>query len=485
MKNLCVSLFILASSITAQAMVDTSSGSYIHSWIDFEKPGLELAMKLERTYNSRSNRTGWFGYGWCTDLETSIDVSENGVHFVYCGAGRDVTFRKKGSSFVSKDPSMGVFTKEGSTYIRTLKDGTREKYNNGVLTEIAKGEVKLFFKYQENGLPKEIVDNEGRKVVFTTQKAFVTKAVFVTKKQDGTTPLINDLGKYEYKDDLLVRTVNSWGNAYSYAYDKDKNMVKAVWPGNQKVEMTYSTSSDWITGIKGDGICSEVYDYKLDSSKTPPKYAVVVKKVCVNNTTIEKSYSYQFSGDTRRVIAHESDNEGIQRRYKFDDQGNVIEVTEERPRGSVTTKVQRNNKGLISKVSNSFEARSYVYKTGGSTDLTVKVVKEMLAFGKSVGSEEYLFTYNENDLMIGVTGPDKVKVTYKYDDRNRLTQITKKDLVIDVLYEESSASPIVLKLAGQKVPLSLNRFTATAPQVAALESYYDHARMADLSVPYY
>jgi hypothetical protein len=125
-----IGLFVvLMISYNVFAMVDTASGAYFQSWIDYTGRDLDLKVQFERTYNSRSNHKGWFGFGWCTDFETSLSVRENEITLNHCGDGKEIHFSKAGSVFKPVEEINGKFEKENSSLVRTFKDGTKEIYS--------------------------------------------------------------------------------------------------------------------------------------------------------------------------------------------------------------------------------------------------------------------------------------------------------------------------------------------------------------------
>lgn len=481
---------LLASMVVPQALavVDTSTGSFIHSWIDYEGKGLDLNIKLERTYNSRSNDKGWFGFGWCSDLETTITISESSVAVNHCGSGEEIVFQKAGSLFKSTRTQDGIFKKSGSNYVRTFADGTTETYSsNGKLSEIRKRGDYISLKHNEKGTIKSLQDSGGRVVVTETdQSGFITSITAIVPSKNGKKQK-EKIADYTYKDDNLVSATNFWGNTYTYTYDKEHNLIKAVWPGNNTVEIGYN-SNDWVKSLKGTNICTEDYAYKVDGSKNPPRYAVDVKKSCDHGVVIERGYSYSYGLENRRIVAAEVDVDGVRREFKYDNDGNVVEVTEYRPNktgiAKIVTQISRNERGQIVKVNNAFESRAYKYKTGASRDVVVEVTLETVALGKTVESMKYAFSYDEADQILSAVKPDGQRLVFKYDD-DRVIKISSKDMTIEVLYDTGSAEPNAIKFAGKILPLAIYDKSPTPQELSAVELFFDFVRVQNLTIPSY
>ena len=77
---------LLSSSISF-AVVDMKNANYSESWIDVTVPGSGMDFKIQRHYNSRSIFSGMFGYGWCSDYETTLErTPEGGLKLQECGS---------------------------------------------------------------------------------------------------------------------------------------------------------------------------------------------------------------------------------------------------------------------------------------------------------------------------------------------------------------------------------------------------------------
>ena len=85
--------FLFFISLTTQAVVNMRNGSYMESWVDFVDPQAGYEYKIQRFYSSRSLFDGLFGYGWCSDIETRLDILSNGtIDLTECGGGLKVTY---------------------------------------------------------------------------------------------------------------------------------------------------------------------------------------------------------------------------------------------------------------------------------------------------------------------------------------------------------------------------------------------------------
>ena len=76
-SSLVLTLLLLVTfkTFNSNAIVDMKNANYSNTWVDFELEGTGYDLKLERTYNSRTLFNGIFGFGWCTNFETKLEVT--------------------------------------------------------------------------------------------------------------------------------------------------------------------------------------------------------------------------------------------------------------------------------------------------------------------------------------------------------------------------------------------------------------------------
>ena len=61
-----------------------------------DRAGVGYDLRVNRTYNSRSLFNGLFGFGWCSDYETKIEVTpESNLRLTECGGGMEIIFTTK------------------------------------------------------------------------------------------------------------------------------------------------------------------------------------------------------------------------------------------------------------------------------------------------------------------------------------------------------------------------------------------------------
>jgi hypothetical protein len=88
MRTILTALAFTFSSSVAFAIVDMKSANFSDNWTDLTVPGVGYDLRVNRSYNSRSLFNGLFGFGWCSDYETKIEVTpESNLKLTECGGG--------------------------------------------------------------------------------------------------------------------------------------------------------------------------------------------------------------------------------------------------------------------------------------------------------------------------------------------------------------------------------------------------------------
>src|SRR6201996_5189306 len=89
-------------STPAHALVDLKNANFSDAWVDLDLAGTGYDLKVERAYNSRTLFNGIFGFGWCSDFETSLESTPEGnLKFSECGAGAETVYQAP--NFSEKD----------------------------------------------------------------------------------------------------------------------------------------------------------------------------------------------------------------------------------------------------------------------------------------------------------------------------------------------------------------------------------------------
>src|SRR4051812_21115682 len=96
MNLVIFSFFLTILTLPSFATVDMKNANYTDSWTDFTAPGSGYLLRILRSYSSRSLYDGLWGFGMCSDHETSVrPTPEGNLRVTECGGGVSINFMAK------------------------------------------------------------------------------------------------------------------------------------------------------------------------------------------------------------------------------------------------------------------------------------------------------------------------------------------------------------------------------------------------------
>ncbi len=323
-------------SLSTYALVDTKNGNYTKTYIDVSTRDF----KLERMYNSRSLYNGLFGYGWCSNLETRLEVlPDNSLKVVECGGGLEIVYTsKKGASTnnkaiiqqimqkvkskkglsrnyiakVEKDlhqsPKLRselvrVFGMKGKVkvgqsyhavghkgsvrftgrhYRRVLADGTLQIFNKEGYVIQEKYKNNSWIKIKRKG--KEIT-----KIITAEGTSFQLRRKKKKNQLILTGPKTNII--YEVVKDDLRKVFIAGKLRFEHFYDKYHNLTTTRYSDNTYENLVYNELKDWVTGFKDRMNCREDYRY-VSNPRNKDHYWTTVRKTCGKRVTNNSRYEF-------------------------------------------------------------------------------------------------------------------------------------------------------------------------------------------------
>lgn len=499
MKKLSL-VFIIFMSLPAFAIVDMKNANFANSWVDLEVPGSGYDLKITRTYNSKSLFDGMFGFGWCSDFETKLDITAEGnIKLTECGAGQEIFYTprefgkkeidktiaqiiqkvkaakkvdektlkslaedmvhdhdlrskfavaykvalpvKEGTQFLANGREIESMILSKGVYTRNLPDGSFMRFDKeGHLTHMYDKNGNYLKVDYEKGSIREITDNNGRKLSFK---------YFTNKKVKTITGPNNLVAQYKFsKLNDLSWVKNATKNVYTYEYDDLHNMTKSVYPDKTFISLTYDKKNDWVMSFKDREKCLESYKYDFDSKNPKSHYWSSVKKVCGKEVVNESKHEFWY--------AERKDGQNYLARVASTVNGNVTDITYHEVFGKPTA-IRRNSErftfdyysnGQV-KAKNSDAVKlvfEYDKKTGKVSEVVSNYLNEK---GKVTNKRKAEFKYDSKGNLIFAQNTDGQKVTMTYDQRGRIATITDQaKKVVKIEYEERFGKPTLVTRPG-------------------------------------
>ncbi|MCB9025636.1 MAG: RHS repeat protein [Bdellovibrionaceae bacterium] len=512
MKRLLGLVLVILTSIQAQALVDMKNANYSDTWTDLIAPGTGYDLRVQRTYNSRTLFNGIFGFGWCSDFETKLEITAEGsIKVTECGGGLEISYKpadfsnkeiantieKIAKEVKKRNPSLtdkfmsglkeelksrpffreeltrqlgftgkvsqgktyfaqgrqdeSIVFKKG-VYIRSLPDNTSQQYND-------KGQ--LISLYDKNGnylkltykgeLLVKVSDNAGRSLDFQFDP--------VVKKVKAVTGPGGIVVKYQYKGEDLIEANNAWKDTYTYVYDDVHNLTKVAFPDKTTKEIRYDKDKDWVTSFLDRKKCEEKYTYSENPKDPLNHYWSIVEKKCKGKVTNQSKYEFwhKFSKDGKRYLyrAYSKINNSVTDITYHSKFGKPIYIN----RNNIRVKYSYYKSGMISKKIEPAKTTSYSYK--GSCGKVVKVSTQYFGFEKpkKVNMEPTKkliktvmtnFSYQSPKCnLIAAKNSEGQIVNLKYDSRGRIAEITDQSKkVVTIKYEERFGKPSMVTRPG-------------------------------------
>lgn len=501
MKKLAY-LMVLLSASSAFALVDMKNANYTNTWTDMEVPGAGYDFKIVRTYNSRSLFNGIFGFGWCSDFETSMEVTPEGnIKVKECGGGVSIIYSarelaradvdktintiitkmraekkvgqteafysnlktelvenddkraelarqygitvpiKEGTKFYANGKEVEHFIFQKTYYTRNLADGSAQRFNldGRLIAQYDKNGNFLKFEYEKD-LVREVVDNNSRRLSF---KYYPNKKV---QKITGPGGLSSE---YRFADlDDLSMVKNAWKNVYTYDYDELHNLTKATWPDKTFISLKYDKKNDWVVSFVDRDKCSESYNYEFSDSDPRNHYWSTVKKTCGKEVVADNRYEFWHK--------QRADGQYFLQRVLTSISGNTTDIVYHEVFGKPVS-IRRNSErisydyfpdGLVKTKATPTSKMAFEYENELKkvSQVTISFFNEK---GEQASKRTTQFKYDPKGNLSFASNSDGQKITMTYDNRGRIATITDQaKKIVKIEYEERFGKPSIVTRPG-------------------------------------
>lgn len=500
MKHLLLAILLVLSS-PVFALVDMQNANFTETWVDLEIPDTGYNLKVERAYNSRTLHNGLFGFGWCSNFETSLDILADGrVKRVECGAGQELTYAPKSfdatdvqagiqkiiSAIKKENPGLSnreaqiitqklkddttfrdresarlniakeakdgtVFYSEGSNadkivlkkgfYVRDLADGSSERYNTqGQLVYLYdKNQNYLKLDYNKKTLTS-LTTSSGRRLSFSyTQNGKISEI----RGPNG----LSCTYKYEKLNDL-VSAKNGKDEVTKYTYDTLHNVTQITYADKSVKGLKYNQDKDWVTELIDRNGCSEKYDYTLSKEDPKNHYVSTVEKKCENKIVNKSKYGFWFkprsNGSGVYLAKLQIDNNGAKSDIEYH---NIFEKPISIKKDKELTQYSYYPNGLLKTKKVNAQVINFKYNN-------LNKVAEVSESNKGTTK----FTYDKLGNLTFASNSGGQSVKLEYDGKGRIVKIfDQAKRLINIEYDERFGKPKTVERPGVgKIAVSYN-----------------------------
>lgn len=293
--------------------------------------------EIKRTYNSRSIYTGYFGFGWCSNLEKSLIIkSPQEITLKDCDLESPYVLMDE-NTLLKTRVFENPMTKErilfrSGIYSLSSKNGDLLQFNrNGQMTTLIEPNgKKISYLYTQNIL-------NGLKTNSNHTLKFLINDTHQIFKIEGPK---NISAIYLYEKENLIQSVDSLRLSYLYEYDKLNNLIRLTHPDKTEDLISYNNDFDRVVKIQLKNQCIEYYDFATVEKEPLHQVSNLIRK-CGNK--IIHQFTYEFWYQTR------PDGAKYLERYKINQHQQTLDITYHPYDGS-PTRILKNGKDLIRQI---------------------------------------------------------------------------------------------------------------------------------------
>lgn len=264
--------------------INSSNGNLV-----VQKPIVNLTgrspIDIDITYNSRSNSSSIFGYGWSSDIDQKLKEDSSGNVIYTDPDGTEHVFTKTISNQYAAP--QGVYLRlertspttfkliniQNQTYLTFDKHGTDYKISSA----FNRNNNLTVFKYSGDNLVSILVDNDdpGRAITIKYDSNNRVERIISPGINDPETGLPTSLQtKFEYDGNgnlISIIEAADTSNACTtkYDYDVNHNLTAITYPNGNKAVYTYDGSRR-VTKVNGSNLISNPdFDNQFENGSIP------------------------------------------------------------------------------------------------------------------------------------------------------------------------------------------------------------------------
>ncbi len=297
--NLRIGLFVFfiagVISGTAVAGVNLKNGNFYISYTDLVAGSL-TQIDIARTYNSKSTRLGWFGYGWGSDYETHLETTASGA----------IIIRENGSGAITDFEPVKKLNKYGTNLQKSIKKLVKEFIKANPDKDTNEDELTKKFEtdkeYRQSYWRQVIKNGSVNPIIIAKDTKFVSGQrglQYVTRTDTGYVRHYND-GKEEYFD--------NYGQITEIRFNNGNWIKLSYYPQDNQTFFTRSK----IRQIKNNH--GDIIFFFFGDRNT-------IERIVSN-----RQETTNFHYDKKRNLIFSKDTSGNSYVYRYDKNHNLLEV---------------------------------------------------------------------------------------------------------------------------------------------------------------
>ncbi len=442
-KIFIMSILFLASNIVqAQTLIHPKIAGPGELWVnsyngilffgrtDMTTQHTQTPFELRFYYNSSySNLQMGYGHGFSLGGVMTYEIDEVGGVTIKSGDGRRNHFVRYGKEY---EASAGIFSTltqpKNGQYLLVEKTGEKYEFFDSIYPHITAMEDRygnrVEYHYTDS-LLTEISNNLGHSISLVYSNGLLSKA---------TASFINGAYTYSYDDHARLRSItNTEGAVTTYTYDHAGRLCQITDAIGNLTTVVYNNS----------GMVSRMKTATTDKSIRYEKD----RTVFVEYTQPSNEYSYYKWDKQGRVIEKHGLCCGIQSRIEYDEDDNIIALTDANGNTTHYTYDERGNMLTLTDPMGFTERYTY------TADFN-----QVASFQDKNGNT-YRFSYNDKGSLTQISGPSNFTQSYTYNDHGWVTTATDANgNVTATQYNNDGTIASIMDAAGYTTTYSYDRY---------------------------
>jgi YD repeat-containing protein len=480
--------------------VNVTNGNMWLEQTDYSLPGIGEPIGISRFYNSRSESSGLFGFGWSTAYDEYLTVYDDNMVRLNLPDAKGVFFGRPNttSPFVSISPDVTaqIVKNADNTYTLTFQDGRVHKFDavGRLQWQRDRNGNQTTLTYDVNYVLTSITDAVGRTLTITpitNGKEISDSMGFVARYEYDPTGVFLQTVTYaddsKYKFEYVNKVVNGQTKTYlatvkdalnnileTHEYDTQGRATTSEKHGGvEKYTFTYNGGQTIVTDALGH---TTKYWYYRKQGKN---YITQTEGVCScgGGGSENTWYEYDF---TNLNLIRKTDALGRQTSYEYDASGNVkkqidvlgTETYTHNSFGEILTRTDRmggvttNTYSATGNLLTSKDALNFITTLTYTTLGQLETIKDALnhtttltydAFGrltqvKDANNKNTNIAYDARVRPTSVTNALSETTSFEYDLNNRLKK---------VIYPDTNFTENTYDLAGRRTAVKDARGNTT------------------------
>lgn len=350
-----------------------------------------------------------------------------------------------------RDGTQTYFDNKGREYLSKSLIGTtlEYKYQDDLLTEVIKDNIKLYDFYYYDGLLDRVVDKAQRETQFVYEESKLTEIIYPDQTKEKF--VYDEAGK-------IIQSFNKNNIATNYYFDEYDQLVSSESANGAQTSVTVGTSNTVGNGSEETELKDfddpAIADYLVDAKgnevamkKDFSGFVNTITDVKGQITEIERDsigrpvfvkrpdgteVSFIYAGFSNDLIEKYDTATGVRVKYTYNDLGQLLVKTEN---GDVVEENFYNEFGqLVSKKNQIGQTASYEYNSmglvskktnpdGTFVEYIYSDVGNVLASSDELGNVTD-FVRDASGNIISITNAKGQNVLREYDEFNRLLSVT-------------------------------------------------------------